>query len=224
MSSVRDHAGREPCAAFRPEPPHSPHQRDVTLHPPPYVPLDAEHERQALEVLADMLATTSSRSTIRRPRGPGYALTYPPHRALLDTPRRQEHAVDPDDRIDVLQEAIDYLARAGELLRPLGDPFLGAYVTRQPEDHSRRSTWPNELTAHSSCSSVIPTVSTRSRRTRPPPGGALSGTSQATPHGAGSRWAAGLSHAAVTRHQTRPKAPTPRRETQLNHPNARSCR
>lgn len=132
--------------------------------------------------------------------------------------------MDPDDRIDVLQEAIDYLARAGELLRPLGDPFLGAYVTRQPEDHSRRSTWPNELTAHSSCSSVIPTVSTRSRRTRPPPGGALSGTSQETPHGAGSRWAAGLSHAAVTRHQTRPKAPTPRRETQLNHPNARSCR
>jgi len=67
MSSVRDHAGREPCAAFRPEPPHSPHQRDVTLHPPPYVPLDAEHERQALEVLADMLATTSSRSTDQAP-------------------------------------------------------------------------------------------------------------------------------------------------------------
>lgn len=132
--------------------------------------------------------------------------------------------MDPDDRIDVLQEAIDYLARAGELLRPLGDPFLGAYVTRQPEDHSRRSTWPNALTARSYCSPVIPTVSTRSRRTRPPPGGALSRTSQETPHGAGSRWAAGLSHAAVTRHQTRPKAPTPRRETQLNHPNARSCR
>lgn len=208
MSSGRDHAGREPCAAIRPEPPHSPHRRDVTLHPPQYVPLDAEHERQALEVLADMLATTSSSSTDQAPTRTRIRLDIPtPSSPPGHTPRRQEHAVDPDDRIDVLQEAIDYLARAGELLRPLGDPFLGAYVTRQPEDHSRRSTWPNALTARSYCSSVIPTVSTPSRRTRPPPGGALSRTSQETPHGAASRWAAGLSHAAVTRHQTRPKAP-----------------
>lgn len=56
MSSSRDHTRQEPCAASRPEPPHSPHRRDVTLHPPQYVPLDAEHERQALDVLADMLA------------------------------------------------------------------------------------------------------------------------------------------------------------------------
>ena len=223
MSSVREHGGSlaQPSGRNRRTPRTSVTSRYIHRRTCPWMPSTSARRWRCSPTCSP---PPRAARPIRRPRGPGYALTYPPHRALLDTPRRQEHAVDPDDRIDVLQEAIDYLARAGELLRPLGDPFLGAYVTRQPEDHSRRSTWPNALTARSYCSSVIPTVSTRSRRTRPPPGGALSRTSQETPHGAGSRWAAGLSHSAVTRQQTRPKAPTPRRETQLNHPNARSCR
>lgn len=43
--------------------------------------------------------------------------------------------MDPDDRIYILDEAIDHLARAGELLRLLGDPLLDAYLTPQPEGH-----------------------------------------------------------------------------------------
>lgn len=41
--------------------------------------------------------------------------------------------MDPDDRIDVLEQAVDHLAQAGELVRQLHDPFLDAYVTPQLE-------------------------------------------------------------------------------------------
>jgi len=82
----------------------------------------------------------------------------------------------------------------------------------------------NALTARSYCSSVIPTVSTRST-TNPP----TTGRRPVEDIAGDAAWrgvsvAAGLSHTAVTRHQTRPKAPTPRRAAQLNHPHARSCR
>ncbi len=41
--------------------------------------------------------------------------------------------MDPDDRTDILEQAIDHLAQAGELVRLLDDPFLNAYVAPQLE-------------------------------------------------------------------------------------------
>lgn len=57
MTADRDdpgRSGRDGSTSDRP--PHSPNRRPITLQPPDFVPLDAEHERQALDVLADMLA------------------------------------------------------------------------------------------------------------------------------------------------------------------------
>lgn len=58
MSADHEQPARGPYDGATPDrPPHSPNRRPVTLEPPEFVPLDAEHERQALDVLADMLAS-----------------------------------------------------------------------------------------------------------------------------------------------------------------------
>lgn len=41
--------------------------------------------------------------------------------------------MDRDDRIDILEQAVDHVAQASELVRMLGDPSLDAYVTPQLE-------------------------------------------------------------------------------------------
>ncbi len=57
MTANGDRTPRQPTKDVKSDrPAHSPHRRPVTLLPPDFVPLDAEHERQALDVLADMLA------------------------------------------------------------------------------------------------------------------------------------------------------------------------
>ncbi len=45
--------------------------------------------------------------------------------------------MDADDRVGILEDAIDHLVQAGELVRLLDDPFLNAYVAPQLEGQER---------------------------------------------------------------------------------------
>lgn len=44
----------------------------------------------------------------------------------------------PDERRDILEQALDHLGEAAELVRSLGDPLLDAYVLPQLEGQEGR--------------------------------------------------------------------------------------
>jgi hypothetical protein len=50
--------------------------------------------------------------------------------------------MDPDDRIEILEHAIELLTQAGELVGPLHDRFLDAYVL--PQLHGQDGGWLGE--------------------------------------------------------------------------------